>query len=417
MMTGNSLDKQYQDLLKTILEFGIEKRDRTGVGTKSIFGYTIRHNMQEGFPALTTKKLFFKGVVGELIWFLRGDTNLRYLLENDIHIWTGDAYKKYEKWFESLQQRIANPQTSGDRDAAQFVDASQMKKLTMEEFESEILSNVDFNQEFGNLGPIYGKQWRDWFHGNWWMNGSRPMTTEKHIDQIADAIKTLKENPDSRRIIVSAWNVGEIDSMTLPPCHSFFQFYTRELTLEERVQYGNRNNMWRLGQTISELHCDALRIPKRAVSLMWYQRSVDTLLGLPFNIASYGLLLEIIGKMVNMMPDQLIGNLGDTHLYLNHLEQAKEQIGREMTFEEKVQWVMKNTDVEMENLYITEEVYKPTTPTHTRQPFPLPKLKFNKIDSFFRDGDINLVSENLSIQDFELENYQHHKTIKAPLNN
>jgi thymidylate synthase len=427
----NSIDTQYQDLLKTILEFGIEKKDRTGVGTKSIFGYTIRHNMQEGFPALTTKKLFFKGVVGELIWFLRGDTNLRYLIENGIHIWTGDAYKKYEKWFENLQERMKNPQTDGDKEAAQFVDADQMKKLTQEEFESEIMNNEDFNQQFGNLGPIYGKQWRDWFHGDWWYNGSRPMVNENHIDQMADVIQTLKTNPDSRRMIVSAWNVGEIDSMTLPPCHTFFQFYTRELTLKERVDYGNRNNMWRLGQTISEMHCDALRIPKRGISLMWYQRSVDTLLGLPFNIASYALLLEIVAKMVDMMPDQLIGNLGDTHLYLNHLEQANEQIGRYFTDDEleemypdlkavrdeKIRLIKELKYEEAAKCRADEKVMLNTIQLHTREPYPLPKLKFNKTDSFFRDGDINLVSTHLDIVDFELENYQHHKTIKAPLNN
>jgi thymidylate synthase len=196
--------------------------------------------------------------------------------------------------------------------------------------------------------------------------------------------------------MVNAWNVGELDQMVLPPCHYGFQVYTRKTTREEKITNPGKY---------------------RAISLMWNQRSVDTFLGLPFNIASYGLLLEIIAKEVNMVPDELIGNLGDTHLYLNHLDQAKEQIGREMTWEEQVHWVMKNTDVELENFYITEEVYKETTPKRTRQPYTLPKLAIN--DEFWNheyqtiDGWIN----SMEIGDFQLDGYQSHPHIKATLSN
>jgi len=191
--------------------------------------------------------------------------------------------------------------------------------------------------------------------------------------------------------------------MVLPPCHYGFQVYTRELTEYE----------------IFHLKLDDVtnnNIPTRAISLMWNQRSVDTFLGLPFNIASYGLLLEIIAKTVNMVPDELIGNLGDVHLYSNHIEQAKEQIGREMTWEEQVQWVMRNTDVEMENLYIVEEIAKDTTPKHTRQPYPLPRLKLNPI--FLANLEHKGFDEAVNGQvNFELENYQSHPAIKAPLSN
>lgn len=428
----NSLDVQYQKLLSTILEHGVEKKDRTGVGTKSIFGYTIRHNMQEGFPALTTKKLFFKGVVGELIWFLRGDTNLRYLLENDIHIWTGDAYKKYEKWFENLQTKHSDSQI------AELIDLSKMTKLSIVQFESDILTNDDFNAIFGNLGPIYGAQWRNWgsidvenfFNSDNLDEANRDARQGLFykpvmIDQIQNLIEDLKTNPDSRRLMVSAWNVGELDQAVLPPCHYGFQCYTRELTLLERVKYGDRNKAWRLGQTVTEAHCDALRIPKRALSLSWNQRSVDTLLGLPFNIASYGLLLELLAREVNMMPDQLIGNLGDTHLYLNHLEQAKEQVGRYYTTEELDEQYPELAEIRRNKIALVKKLkyelaaaerqkekdYLLKIDIHTRQPHPLPTLVFDTPVS-------NMISvDDLDISYFRLNDYKHHKTIKAKLNN
>ena len=274
----NTLDKKYQNLLQDILDNGVQKSDRTGTGTLSVFGRQITHNMNQGFPALTTKKLAWKQVVSELLWFLTGQTNIAFLHKHNNHIWDGD----YEK--------------SGRTD--------------------------------GDLGPIYGKQWRKWDGKN------------GRIDQIDDLVRELKTNPDSRRLMVSAWNVGELDQMVLPPCHYGFQVWTRE-----------ENG-------------------KRYISLMWNQRSVDTFLGLPFNIASYGLLLHIIANEVDMIPDELIGNLGDTHLYLNHIEQAKEQIGRTS--------------------------------------FELPQLK--------TEAKMDGICCNVP-DDFILEGYQYHPTIKAPLSN
>ena len=308
---GNELDLQYQDLLQYILDNGVEKKDRTGTGTLSVFGYQIRHNMQDGFPLLTTKKMAWKTMVTELIWFLRGDTNIKYLINNNCHIWDGDAYKNYF---------IEKSNEKGPFGVSGLI-------LTQEEFINEIKTDDEFAKKWGELGPIYGAQWRNWLNIPGELN-------KGGIDQIANLISELKTNPDSRRLMVNAWNVGELDQMVLPPCHYGFQCYVRE---------------------------------GKYLSLMWNQRSVDTLLGLPFNIASYGLLLTMIAKEVNMVPDELIGNLGDTHLYLNHLEQAKEQIERE--------------------------------------PYELPTLKIEHSSL----DPVELV--------YKLENYQSHPTIKAPLSN
>ena len=281
----NNIDRQYKELLDYILHFGVDKADRTGTGTKSIFGWQIRHNMKEGFPLLTTKKVAFKTMVTELLWFLRGDTNIKFLHDNNCHIWDGD----YEK--------------SGRTD--------------------------------GELGPIYGRQWRMW------------PTEWGPIDQIQNLINELKTNPDSRRLMVSAWNVGELDQMVLPPCHYSFQCYVRD---------------------------------GKYLSLMWNQRSVDTFLGLPFNIASYALLLEIIAKAVDMIPDELIGNLGDVHLYNNHIEQAKEQI--------------------------------------TRTPFELSKLIINSGNENWHLLEVDEIINTFDVDiTFKVENYQSHPAIKAPLSN
>ena len=292
-----TIDERYQELLQTILDFGIEKKDRTGTGTKSIFGYTIRHDMTQGFPLLTTKKMAYKSMITELKWFLKGDTNIKYLVDNNCNIWNGDAYKKYHQAF---------PKT---------------EMLSQEQFINLIKTNDEFADKWGDLGPIYGKQWRRW----------DAESGEAYKDQMKDLLNDIKTNPDSRRLMVSAWNPGELYKMTLPPCHYGFQIYTTELTLKERQE----EFCHRLGKDISfaknleHLDLDKDNVPKRKISLMWNQRSVDVFLGLPFNIASYALLLALIGREVNMVPDQLIGNLGDTHLYLNHLEQAKEQLKRE----------------------------------------------------------------------------------------
>jgi len=319
----NKLDKDYQALLQDILENGVEKQDRTGTGTLSVFSRQIRHNMSDGFPALTTKKLAFKTMVTELLWFLKGDTNIKYLVDNGCNIWNGDAYKKYISDIEVHYLEAKDLPTE-----AQFID--------------RIKTDDKFAEEWGELGPIYGKQWRSWksIDTNWEYQEDWLST---NVDQIANLIRNLKTNPDSRRLMVNAWNVGELHEMTLPPCHYGFQIYTRELSLDERFEYFNKNNKVTMNHHKLSEHV-LNNTPTRAISLMWNQRSVDTFLGLPFNIASYGLLLEIIAKEVNMVPDELIGNLGDVHLYSNHIEQAKEQIGRDsfelslLKLEDEVKW-------------------------------------------------------------------------------
>ena len=407
----NNLDKQYQQLLQDIIDFGVEKKDRTGTGTKSLFGYTIRHNMQDGFPLLTTKKMAWKSIVTELLWFLKGDTNIKYLVDNDCHIWDGDAYKNYTKL---------------------FTEDFHGPRYTQEQFIDLIKSNSTFAEDFGDLGPIYGKQWRSWSGTSYRPNnGLGNETTEQKwyrmgvnsvanntVDQIANLINDLKTNPDSRRLMVSAWNVGELDQMVLPPCHYGFQVYTRELNLEEKwEQYTKSGLNIEINGTPLELkHMGTpfypKSLPQRAISLMWNQRSVDTFLGLPFNIASYGLLLMMLADEVNMVPDQLIGSLGDTHLYLNHIEQAKEQIGRDLTDEERYnKWFNNNYETGMEryfdvnNLPDFDNPYYEPTPKKTREPFKLPTVHV-------RDGIFCS-----SINDIILENYQSHPSIKAPLSN
>ena len=318
----NNLDTNYQSLLQDILDNGVIKEDRTGTGTLSVFGRQIRHKMSEGFPLLTTKKMAVKAMTTELKWFLKGDTNIKYLVDNGCHIWDGDAYKRYWTNWRPIKEDCGEDLTP----------------YTQEKFINRIKTDDEFAKKWGKLGPIYGKQWRNWmgFHEGQHdilkvVNG-----VEQHKDylvgkdQIWNLINELKTNPDSRRLMVNAWNVGEMDQMVLPPCHYGFQVYTKEMTLDERLQwnYDNTDPLTRSMDYFPE-HLDSMGVPKRKISLMWNQRSVDTFLGLPFNISSYGLLLMLIGKEVNMVPDELIGNLGDTHLYLNHLTQAKEQIKRE----------------------------------------------------------------------------------------
>jgi thymidylate synthase len=417
----NTIDKQYQDLLKTILEYGVEKKDRTGTGTKSIFGYTIRHNMKDGFPLLTTKKMPWKTMVTELLWFLRGDTNIKYLVDNGCHIWDGDAYKNYCKSHTSPPSNPGGPLLSDNLISVRPI------QYTQEEFINKIKTDDEFAKKWGELGSIYGKQWRSWGKDfkqipNETGDGVYDVTTTG-IDQIQNLINDLKTNPDSRRLMVNAWNAGELDQMVLPPCHYGFQVYTRELSLDER-----RDLVPPIPNLFTHEDCDVINLPKRAISLMWNQRSVDTFLGLPFNIASYALLLEILAKAVNMIPDELIGNLGDTHLYLNHIEQAKEQIGRKYTPEERETMLKKGMgdggyDMAMKDLapfgggmseYYT--IYK--IPYYTREPYPLPTLKHMKTDAFYKSlgEDVSLIT-HLDNTDFVIENYQSHPTIKAPLSN
>jgi thymidylate synthase len=373
----NNLDKQYTDLLQDILINGVTKSDRTGTGTISIFGRQIRHKMSEGFPLLTTKKMPFKTIVTELLWFLKGDTNIKFLVDNDCHIWDGDAYKNY------LKEHLPENGT-----------------LTMEEFITLIKQNEKpAFHELGELGSIYGKQWRQWNKVNFdnmivdYSGDNTGYTLHEPIDQIQNLINDLKTNPDSRRLMVNAWNVGELDQMVLPPCHFSFQVYTRELSWEDRFELFKKQNNG--SHPYDNEMLDDYNIPTRAISLMWNQRSVDTFLGLPFNIASYGLLLEIIAKAVNMVPDELIGNLGDVHLYSNHVEQAKEQIDRD--------------GFELPTLNINTEFWPYEGGECGEGP-----LDAVKVFEAFKDDNF---CKCLLEEDIQLSNYQSHPTIKAPLSN
>jgi thymidylate synthase len=420
----NSLDKQYTDLLQTILDYGVDKKDRTGTGTKSIFGYTIRHNMKDGFPLLTTKKMYMKGVITELLWFLRGETNIKSLVDNDCHIWDGDAYKNYWNSIETSEYDGFGP------------TSIKLPTLTQEEFINKIKTDDEFAKKWGDLGPVYGKQWRRWTKKKMYFStdGSYENIYEEAdqtvIDQISCLINELKTNPDSRRLMVNAWNVGELDAMVLPPCHYGFQVYTRELSDDERYNLLSdtakksfiiaTNPNVKYGEEVKyTLDTFYKHIPTRAISLMWNQRSVDTFLGLPFNIASYGLLLEIIAKEVNMVPDQLIGNLGDTHLYSNHIEQAKEQIGRELRVDERVCMCYENPKLDLSKIQegMSDEEFTKVCdefniPTRTRTPYPLPKL--GKLPDYLCKKDN---WECYKPSDITIENYQSHPTIKAPLSN
>jgi len=419
----NNLDKTYTDLLKDILENGTRKGDRTGTGTISVFGRQIRHKMSDGFPLLTTKKMYMKGIVTELLWFLRGDTNIKYLVDNNCHIWDGDAYKNYMRWAEEHSK------------------THKYAPYTQEQFINKIKTDDEFAGKWGDLGPVYGKQWRNWttmknmklheisdsymmhYFLGWKPTNENPEPLE-HIDQIANLINDLKTNPDSRRLMVNAWNVGKLDSMVLPPCHYGFQVYTRELSQEERYNWYIKTNNKNLSRSSNQFDMDDIlntnNIPKRAISLMWNQRSVDTFLGLPFNIASYGLLLEIIAKEVNMVPDELIGNLGDVHLYSNHIDQALEQIGRELSIDERVCMCYEDANLDLTRLEegmsdseFTKVCNEFGIPTRTREPYMLPSLKIEN-EVKWTEGDC---LPTYSINDFIIINYKSHGTIKAPLSN
>jgi thymidylate synthase len=309
----NNLDYQYQELIRKILAVGTKRMDRTGTGTISIFGAQLRHDMSEGFPLLTTKKMAVKSMMTELKWFLKGDTNIKYLVENGCRIWDGDAYKRYKTvWEYDLDE-----------------------PMSIDDFVNKIKTDADFARVWGELGPIYGNQWRKWKT----FISTNPSAIKfgsdsvEYIDQIKELIHGLKTNPYGRRHMVSAWNVGQLDQMVLPPCHYGFQCYVADGKL----------------------------------SLMWNQRSVDTFLGLPFNLASYGTLLELLAIEIGAEPGELICNLGDVHLYSNHIEQAEELISRE--------------------------------------PYQLPTIQFKDIDILAGEWE------------YEIKDYQSHPAIKAPLSN
>lgn len=298
----NNIDLKLIKLIEDILINGRVKKDRTGTGTISIFGTEIKHDMREGFPLSTLKKMFLKGISVELEWFLKGDTNIKYLVDRGVNIWNGDAYKNYNGPY-----------------------------ITMDDYIKSIKNDADFAAEYGNLGPVYGHQWTnyggDYISAN---DDSLHCRTGNGINQIQQVIDTLNNNPDSRRILVNSWNVNELDDMALPPCHFAFQLYSTQLTESERGDLYKEMMKGYIDTSDlkTSVHFDHANIPKRGLSLKWTQRSADVGLGVFFNLASYGLLLEIIAKQVNMVPLDLIGSFGDTHIYLNHVEQCEELIKR-----------------------------------------------------------------------------------------
>lgn len=341
--------KQYLALMQDILDNGVVKKDRTGVGTLSVFGRQLRFDLKEGFPLVTTKKVHLKSIIHELLWFLNGDTNVKYLQENGVRIWN------------------------------------------------------EWSDEEGNLGPVYGKQWREWrdckvvechdvrrtqqlmqrgykYIGNMKEDGTTYLVYEKAHDQISKVIQQLREDPDSRRIIVSAWNVPDLDDMALNPCHNYFQFYTTEMTLLERLDWYEANEPEKFANAPlinhediddeERLHetLDREGIPRRKLSCFYMMRSNDVALGKPFNIASYALLTHMVAQQVNMVPDELVYSGVDVHLYLNHLDQIKLQL--------------------------------------TREPYPLPKLVIKrKPESIF----------DYKYEDFEVVGYQSHPHIAMPV--
>ena len=301
---AKTIMKQYLDLLTRIKTEGAVKTDRTGTGTKSVFGHQMRFDLSQGFPLLTTKKVFLKGIIHELLWFLNGDTNIKYLVDNGVHIWDNDAYRYYNE----------------------LCVKAGVLPVAMEEFLRAAQEGVESPIEgykFGDLNHVYGYQWRSW-----------PRPNGEAIDQIQQAVDLIKNNPDSRRIIVSAWNVADVEKMALPPCHTLFQFY----------------------------------VANGKLSCMLYQRSADTFLGVPFNIASYALLTMMMAQVCGLEAGEFVHTLGDTHLYLNHLEQVDEQL--------------------------------------SRTPRALPKMRLNPdVKSIF----------DFKYEDFTLEGYDPYPTIKAPM--
>lgn len=336
----NKLDLDYQNLVTDILNNGVLKEDRTETGTLSVFGRQIRHNMREGFPILTTKKMYFKGIVTELLWFLKGDTAIKYLIDNDCHIWDGDAYKNWILKSNDDSTRLS----------------------TINDFIYKLKNDVVFCEKWGNIGRVYGYQWRNWNNG---------------VDQISNLINEVRKNPDSRRLLVTAWNPSDLSSQVLPPCHYGFQLYTRLLSVKEKVNWILKTHDVELqnGEITELIFEDST--PKRAISLMFNMRSTDVPLGLPFNITSYGILLEIIARMVNMIPDDLIANLGDAHVYRNQVDAIKEQLHR--------------------------------------NPYPLPQLKISKSVNF--NGSIDDMVNSCDKSSFTIDGYQSHAAIKIPLSN
>ena len=351
----NNVDKQYLSLLKDIIENGTYKNTRSG-GVYSVFGRTMRFNLKEGLPLLTTKKVFVKGIIHELLWFLKGETNIKYLVDNNVHIWDDDSYRHYldivNKHNElchliNYNENKIKFDWSGKMNVTkESFNKTNVKLLSKEDFLNKVKNNDceyfivgKSNEEntyklikyyYGDLGPVYGKQWRG--------------QGKKNIDQIKTLIETLKNNPDDRRMICMAWNTNEMDEMALPPCHYGFQVYTRELTEKERWEifendflkeddeegdynlYVAKSEQYKKGSLIDYL--DRINVPKRELSLSFSMRSNDFCCGNPYNICQYSFLAYMLCEVCNMVPGELIYNGGDVHVYENHIESAKEQLSR-----------------------------------------------------------------------------------------
>lgn len=361
----NNLDTQLKELYNKILSKSRYRTDRTGFGTKSIFGYQMRFNMQEGFPLTTLRKIHTKSLVHELLWFLGsydekykkfGNTNIKYLLDHGVTFWTDWCYKNY--YHEKLKKYQAND----------LKDSKTVKKfrfLSQKDFEKKIIKDDDFAMKWGNLGPVYGKQWTDW-GGYYELVEKKNIIKEtagnhvlvdklgwekiylKGINQINKAIDQIIENPDSRRIIVNSWNVSDIDDMLLPPCHLLFQFYTDIITMEQRIDYCEKTyknediNNYMSKHNIKDWDeikrdprkqikiLDHFNVPERTLDLQLYMRSSDQFLVAPYNIASYSLLLHMIAQVTNTIPNDFILTTGDTHLYANSIEATKELLKRDI---------------------------------------------------------------------------------------
>lgn len=378
----NNVDKQYLDLLRDILENGSYKETRAGA-VKSVFGRQMRFNMKDGLPILTTKKVFTKGVIHELLWFLKGDTNIKYLVDNNVHIWDDDAYRGYLEMINKHNNLVKlrnelileGEKISYSLDLDDFADGTELSEIDVvskEEF-LERVKNGDiitlfewnnftyfsmFDYQYGDCGKIYGHQWRN----QGWLN----------VDQVQNIIDMLKKNPDDRRMICMAWNSNDMNEMVLPPCHYGFQVYTRILTPSERLEWlwEHSNGEYDEWKAPTKETLDNLNVPQRELSLMWSQRSVDSFLGLPFNILSYSILLAMLAQCVNMTCGEVICSLGDSHIYEIHKEAVVEQLTRDTN------------------------------------KYNLPKLVLNK-----NIKDIN----DFTYEDIKIEGYESYPTIKAPL--
>ena len=361
-MEKNKTDLQYLELVRDVIGKGTWKKTRSGT-VLSVFGRTLRFDMSDGFPILTTKNMFFRGIKEELLWFLTGNTNIKYLVDRDVHIWDDDAYRYYTELVSGNNEAIDSPELNNLY--AGNIPFSKVTMLSKEEFllkvrelptskesiKEMILLHNDkeargfrmIQYAYGDLKRVYGEQWRNW---------------DFRIDQIKNVIRTLKENPFDRRMLVTAWNPSDLDNMALPPCHYAFQLFARSLSLMERLDWlcehsaDGQYDEWKIP---SDETLDKLNVPKYALSLMWQQRSVDVVLGLPFNISSYALLLSMIAQCVNMVPDELIGNLGDIHIYDNHLTGIREQLKRD-TDKYKLPKLWLNPDIKDIDEFTSEDI-------------------------------------------------------------